>query len=761
MRPPPTQKPQHVTTRRAQPIKEGRSETGDQNAEELAVTMEKNTRFCTIRFEDGGERQSYIFFLKSTKGVIASHSLYNPTSALKEIVLYKQSHTGELDLGHTTAKRNLHLYPLEGRDCTIVVFDGINPHRDLTVHMRSKADPIVTAVTPFRVRGDRNGNRVIESGTKAIRLRSGMTMNFKMPDQDEPYKHNMDEAVQIAGLRGGAGFCSLPYALSNPFIMKKLLGIHVGSLDERSIVAPLYLEDLDQTNEIRSEGFTLDVSRGEMLQLDDPITVITPSGREKTFPTLFINHEVVNNPGWTKGVDNEVILTDKQAFRPTKNDYHRTIVNTGTTTQVDGRTITLEPPYPVKRKPTALKGFITQRMVGTLILFLFLLHCTTTNALQPDPPNSTDPKLSLDLSTGTLILTCVLCLVYLMLFMAGQISASLVSISKLPLAFLSYFTVYALINLLTTDGDGFTHIFSNWLTGSLNEFLTETFPLWYPLLILRMNYVHALELMLGSPGFIPRAISFIKSFAGWYLAHISITSSGTHKVLTLLSLLTLEVAIGIDSVLLLGLISRTVASGTRTLNGTTLICPSTLLIMLARHSVAIWVWTSVAYVTVWLTQSSLTHFPHGIFLEILSTPFLVIPPAIPSPRSSILTSILFFIAHSTLYSVLWMWNPLIAMFGSVVEVMIKLEILTRTPSVFIMVNRFRLLPRPILIGIAQNLIRLQLWYLASILIRLSFSNESSLFFPVVLTFLAHLLLDLWILKPSNPPPNGYILLPQE
>lgn len=210
----------------------------DQGATEIALRVVGNSYPCDIHYEDGRVFGCILLFLKGTIASTAAHCVqYNSPIRMVEIFRTSRDDRGSIE---QYIPSEFSVTIMSEFDKAFFDFYKRSPMKDLSKHLPKRGDDL-SGSGPGRVQFSR-GNIVI---TKGICLERGITYETWYPTKDGQQSKDLIGSYRVRGCEGFSGDCGFGYVMFNNKIAKKIPGIHVASLGADSIIAPIYLEDLE------------------------------------------------------------------------------------------------------------------------------------------------------------------------------------------------------------------------------------------------------------------------------------------------------------------------------------------------------------------------------------------------------------------------------------------------------------------------------------------------------------------------------------
>lgn len=220
----------------------------------------------------------------------------------------------------------LNIKKIPERDIAIYTFRHLDPVRDLTKHLRDK--PITDKLKGIARLSFDLDRDTVTLGSYVEPL-SGLS-EYSTGQQ-------VRDVLRVNGFPNQASDCGKPYLLYNTHCDRKLVGIHIAGNGADALIAPLYVSDFADLSPVPSvvNSEKLFVKQGQ----NSKIVIETPEVRE---------HE---------GSMRHAFTCNRKPPQPMHTSIEKTVIATGIQTQIDGRTVTLQPPWPITEKPAKLRPF--------------------------------------------------------------------------------------------------------------------------------------------------------------------------------------------------------------------------------------------------------------------------------------------------------------------------------------------------------------------------------------------------------------------
>lgn len=302
----------------------------DENAMSLIRRMDANVRYGRVLFADGLDRKIVLTFVKGQICATAHHVVHHPAE-ITEFIIYP-SNLEEPEHALRIPRHQMEFKHYPERDLTYIWMKGVPAHKNLDRHIRSKKMPWNVITRPTRLAHDDDGTRWLQTGTK-YEPAEKITTHW----EDEGVSQSADLAGTFwaRNCEGSPGQCGLPYVAFATAVSQKILGIHVAGYKNDSIIAPIYREDYEAFDVVAQ------MSVGEPLFM---------KGKE-----LDIDYDV-NFTETVKGTRLVAVLK-KPFFAANESKLVPTIVQNGFYNVRENGQDFVKCPYPITRRPTALKAF--------------------------------------------------------------------------------------------------------------------------------------------------------------------------------------------------------------------------------------------------------------------------------------------------------------------------------------------------------------------------------------------------------------------
>jgi len=213
-------------------------QTSDQGSYEVATRAVGNSYPFTVTYADGATISAILFFVKGRIAVCAAHMFEYP-STVDSICIYQISVEDKAAV-EVYSSHELSFVKYPERDVTYIAFKGRAHMKDMTPHMPSRGDDL-SGYGPARCEFNR-GALVITKGSVVDCIRdieTEVTINGKTMLKD------VQGAFVVRECAGFAGACGFTYVMFNNKFEKKLPFIHIGGVGRDSIVAPIYVDDIE------------------------------------------------------------------------------------------------------------------------------------------------------------------------------------------------------------------------------------------------------------------------------------------------------------------------------------------------------------------------------------------------------------------------------------------------------------------------------------------------------------------------------------
>jgi len=323
-------------------VEEVDGQYGTLEVNQMANALALNTEEATFVYANGESVKAFIFFVKGTIGFTARHIFDGKEPVIQISFAAKPGMPGSSNF----LKGQFRATKFEDRDMARVVFDAsCRSHKDLSKHLMPFIEDSIVE-NPCRVEFEIDKElerRYYVIGNYARAIKGAIRTNYNVQGEQKSYVSK--SYWDVDRCEGFAGACGFPYMDATPSRQKPIFGIHTAGLGDRSIVMPIWEQDLE-------DDFYAQAGLSTPIHPFKDEKVILMPGDTDEYPqgTPIYDFNVVP---YIKGTRFEGHL-ERKPYIPMKSNIIPTPIQTGILDIDTG--VTLECPVPVTGAPAQLSS---------------------------------------------------------------------------------------------------------------------------------------------------------------------------------------------------------------------------------------------------------------------------------------------------------------------------------------------------------------------------------------------------------------------